>query len=134
MNNRRRLTGVVVSDKMQKTVVVAVSRSYRHHLYGKVISSHSRLQAHDELGAKVGDEVMIVESRPISRNKRFVVQEILERSVSSDLEPVDAGIDLEAELEIETDSEEAEDEVEEDELDDEQDTDEDEEPESEGAA
>ncbi|NIP24591.1 MAG: 30S ribosomal protein S17, partial [Phycisphaerae bacterium] len=101
MNNRRRLTGVVVSDKMQKTVVVAVTRSYRHRLYGKVIESHKRLQAHDELGAKVGDEVLIVESRPISRNKRFVVQEILERSESSELGPVDAGIDIEEVLEPE---------------------------------
>lgn len=95
MNNRRRLTGVVVSDKMQKTVVVSVTRTYRHNLYGKVISSSKRYQAHDELGATIGDTVLIVESQPISRNKHFVVQEILERSISSELEPVDAGVQIE---------------------------------------
>ena len=80
MNNRRRLTGIVVSDKMQKTVVVEVSRSYRHRLYGKVVSDSNRFMAHDEIGCKVGDQVTIVESRPISRRKRWVVEEILQRS------------------------------------------------------
>lgn len=131
MNNRRRLTGVVVSDKMQKTVVVAVTRTYRHRLYGKVISSHKRLQAHDELGAKVGDEVLLVESRPISRNKRFVVQEILERSISSELGPVDAGVELE---EPEQPEVEAGVEEEQPEADEEPEAEEDLEPESEGAA
>jgi len=77
MNNRRRLTGVVVSDKMQKTVVVEVSRTYRHRLYGKVVSDSSRFMAHDEMGSKIGDQVCIVESRPISKRKRWVVEEIL---------------------------------------------------------
>ncbi|RME06345.1 MAG: 30S ribosomal protein S17 [Anaerolineae bacterium] len=79
MNNRRRLTGVVVSDKMQKTVVVEVTRTYRHRLYGKVVSDSKRYMAHDELGCKVGDQVQIVESRPISRRKRWVVEKILQR-------------------------------------------------------
>ncbi len=78
MNNRRRLVGVVVSDKMQKTVVVEVSRSYRHRLYGKVVRDSKRFMAHDELGCKVGDQVRIVESRPLSRRKRWVVEEILQ--------------------------------------------------------
>jgi small subunit ribosomal protein S17 len=77
MNNRRRLTGVVVSDKMQKTVVVEVSRTYRHRLYGKVVSDSNRFMAHDEMGSKIGDQVCIVESRPISKRKRWVVEEIL---------------------------------------------------------
>jgi small subunit ribosomal protein S17 len=77
MNNRRRLTGFVVSNKMQKTVVVDVTRTYRHKLYKKVMSDHSRFQAHDELGCQVGDQVCIVESRPISRHKRWVVEKIL---------------------------------------------------------
>ena len=64
MNNRRRLVGVVTGDKMQKTVVVEVSRTFRHRLYKKVVHSRSRFMAHDELGAKVGDTVQIVESRP----------------------------------------------------------------------
>ena len=77
MNNRRRLTGFVVSNKMQKTVVVDVARTYRHRLYKKVLTSHTRFKAHDELGCQVGDQVRIVESRPISRHKRWIVEEVL---------------------------------------------------------
>ena len=77
MNNRRRMTGVVTSDKMEKTVVVEVTRTYRHRLYKKVVHSRRQYMAHDELGCKVGDEVRIVESRPISRLKHWVVEEIL---------------------------------------------------------
>jgi len=80
MNNRRRLTGTVVSDKMQKTVVVEVTRTYRHRLYGKIVSDSNRFMAHDELGCKIGDEVLIVESRPISRRKRWVVEKLLRGS------------------------------------------------------
>lgn len=79
MNERRRMKGVVTSNKMDKTVVVEVSRTYRHRLYKKVIHSRKRVMAHDELGCEVGDQVNIVESRPISRNKRWVVVEILRR-------------------------------------------------------
>jgi small subunit ribosomal protein S17 len=81
MNDRRRLEGVVTNDKMEKTVVVEISRTYRHPLYGKVVHSKKRVMAHDELGSKVGDLVRIVESRPISRRKRWVVEEILHRDV-----------------------------------------------------
>lgn len=77
MNNRRRLTGVVTSDKMDKTVMVVISRTYRHPLYKKVVHSKKKIMAHDELGSAVGDRVKIVESRPISKNKRWVVEEIL---------------------------------------------------------
>ena len=80
MNNRRRLTGVVVSNKMQKTVTVKVTRRFRHRLYKKVIDRHSKVKAHDELGCQIGDEVKVVESRPISKSKRWVVEEILRRS------------------------------------------------------
>lgn len=79
MNKRRRLTGVVVSNKMEKTVVVIVTRTTRHPLYDKVIKATKRYKAHDELGCQEGDVVSIVESRPISRHKRWVVEEILER-------------------------------------------------------
>ncbi len=79
MNNRRRMTGVVTSDKMEKTVVVEISRTYRHPLYKKVVHSYKRVMAHDELGSQVGDEVRIVESRPISRRKHWVVEAILRR-------------------------------------------------------
>lgn len=77
MNNRRRLTGVVTSDKMDKTVMVEISRTYRHPLYKKVVHSKKKVMAHDELGSEVGDRVKIVESRPISKNKRWVVEEII---------------------------------------------------------
>jgi small subunit ribosomal protein S17 len=87
MNNRRRLEGVVTSDKMMKTVVVEISRTYRHPLYQKVVHSRKRLKAHDELGSRIGDQVRIVESRPISSQKRWVVEEILRRNETvSDLE------------------------------------------------
>ena len=65
---------------MTKTVVVEISRTYRHPLYKKVVSKKRHVKAHDELGSQVGDHVCIVESRPISRTKRWVVQEILKRS------------------------------------------------------
>ena len=77
MNTRRRLTGVVTSNKMMKTVIVEVSRTYRHKLYQKVIHKNKRFQVHDELKCKVGDEVQIVESRPISKHKRWTVEKIL---------------------------------------------------------
>ena len=83
MNNRRRLTGVVVSNKMQKTAIVEVSRTYRHRLYKKVISSHNRHMAHDELDCQIGDQVIIVESKPLSKRKRWVVEEILSSDVSA---------------------------------------------------
>jgi len=83
MNNRRRLTGVVVGNKMQKTVTVEVSRTYRHRLYKKVVSSKKRYMVHDELGCQLGDQVVIVESRPLSKNKRFVVEQILSSDISA---------------------------------------------------
>jgi small subunit ribosomal protein S17 len=88
MNNRRRLTGVVVSNKMQKTAVVEVTRTYRHRLYKKVVSSHNRHKAHDELGCQIGDQVVIVESKPLSKTKRWVVEEILSSDISAQ-EPVE---------------------------------------------
>jgi small subunit ribosomal protein S17 len=83
MNNRRRIVGVVTSNKMDKTVVVEISRTYRHDLYKKVVHSKKRVMAHDELGCEIGDRVQIVESQPISRHKRWVVEEILRREVDA---------------------------------------------------
>lgn len=80
MNNRRRLTGVVTSDKMMKTVVVEVTRTYQHPLYKKVVHASKRYKAHNELDARLGDEVMIVESRPISRDKHWMVERIVRRA------------------------------------------------------
>ncbi|HML40965.1 MAG TPA: 30S ribosomal protein S17 [Bellilinea sp.] len=79
MNTRRRLTGVVTSNKMDKTVVVKITRTYQHPLYRKVVHASKTLKAHDLLGCEIGDEVVIVESAPISRDKRFVVETILKR-------------------------------------------------------
>ena len=83
MSQRRRITGVVTSNKMMKTVVVEITRKYRHPLYKKVVHSSKRLKVHDELGCQVGDQVKIVESRPISREKRWVVETIVKRQGQS---------------------------------------------------
>ena len=77
MNSRRRLTGVVTSNKMQKTVVVKITRTYSHPLYKKVVHSFNKIKAHDTLGCEIGDEVVVVESQPISHDKRWVVESIL---------------------------------------------------------
>ncbi len=74
MNDRRRITGVVTSNKMTKTVVVEIGRTFRHPLYRKVVHLTKRVKAHDELGCQIGDQVQIVESRPLSRDKRWVVE------------------------------------------------------------
>lgn len=87
MNDRRRITGVVTSNKMEKTVVVEISRTFRHQLYKKVVHTRKKVMAHDEKGCQIGDQVIIVESRPISRRKRWVVEEILRRDVAA-AEPV----------------------------------------------
>lgn len=79
MNNRRRMTGVVTSNKMTKTVVVEVIRKFRHPLYKKVVHSSMRVKAHDEIGCQMGDHVQIVESRPLSRDKRWAVESIIKR-------------------------------------------------------
>ncbi len=87
MNNRRRLTGVVTSNKMMKTVVVRIDRKYRHPIYKKVVQTSHKVKAHDELGCQIGDQVQIVESRPLSRDKAWVVEAILKREIGAG-EPV----------------------------------------------
>jgi small subunit ribosomal protein S17 len=78
---RKRLVGRVTSDKMEKTVVVTVERLQRHPLYRKVIRRARRFKAHNEgNAARAGDLVRIVESPPISRDKRWVVEEIIEKA------------------------------------------------------
>ena len=81
MNNRRRMNGVVTSNKMTKTVVVEIGRTFRHPLYRKVVHLSKRVKAHDELGCQIGDQVQIVESRPLSREKRWVVESIVKREI-----------------------------------------------------
>ncbi len=96
MNNRRRMVGRVTSNKMTKTVVVEIVRKFRHPLFQKVVYSSSRVKAHDELGCQVGDEVRVVESRPLSRDKRWVVETILRRETRT----ADAGIDAVASADL----------------------------------
>ena len=80
-NKRKVRVGTVVSDAMDKTVVVAVERLVRHPLYGRTIRRTKKYKAHDEHNeAKVGDIVEIMECRPLSREKRWRVSKILERS------------------------------------------------------
>ena len=89
------MTGVVTSNKMTKTVVVEISRRFRHPLYRKVVHSSKRVKAHDEIGCQIGDQVQIVESRPMSRDKRWVVESVLKREVRT----ADRGVaDLKVEL------------------------------------
>ena len=90
MNNRRRITGIVTSNKMTKTVVVEISRKYRHPLYKKVVHSSKRVSAHDEIGCQIGDEVQIVESRPLSRTKRWAVESVVKREIRTQDEGVEA--------------------------------------------
>jgi small subunit ribosomal protein S17 len=78
---RKTRVGVVVSDKMDKTVVVAVRDTTRHHLYGKIMRRTRRLSAHDDANAcGVGDRVLIMETRPMSKTKRWRVAQIIEKA------------------------------------------------------
>jgi small subunit ribosomal protein S17 len=80
LSNRRTETGRVVSNKMEKTVVVVVERRKQHPIYKKVMKRTVRFMAHDEMGAQEGDTVVIIESRPISANKRWRVIEIVAKA------------------------------------------------------
>jgi small subunit ribosomal protein S17 len=90
------MTGVVTSNKMTKTVVVEISRKYRHPLYKKVVHSSKRVKAHDELNCQIGDEVQIVSSQPISREKHWVVESILKREIRTE----DAGVEATASVDL----------------------------------
>jgi small subunit ribosomal protein S17 len=103
MNNRRRITGVVTSNKMTKTVVVEITRVFRHPLYRKVVHSSKRVKAHDEIGCQIGDHVQIVESRPLSRDKRWVVERVIKKEIRT----ADTGVaDLNTEVNTEAQAEE----------------------------
>ena len=81
--NRKKMVGVVVRDKMDKTVVVEVEKRYKHAMYQKYLSTKTRCKAHDEKNvAKIGDRVLIVEARPLSKEKRWVVKEIIKKEVA----------------------------------------------------
>lgn len=78
--SKKQLTGTVVSNKMNQTIVVRVERKTRHPLYGKVIRKAKKYHAHDPQNeAREGDRVRILESRPISKTKKWVLKEIIER-------------------------------------------------------
>ena len=80
-NQRKVREGLVVSDKMDKTIVVAVEDRVKHALYGKVMRKTSRLKAHDETNqCGIGDRVLIMETRPLSATKRWRLVEVLEKA------------------------------------------------------
>ncbi len=80
-NSRKVRVGVVVSDKMQKTIVVAVEGKKNHPLYGKVLKVTNKFKVHDENeDANINDKVLIMETRPISKQKRWRLVEVLERA------------------------------------------------------
>lgn len=80
-SNKRILEGVVTSNKAEKTVIVEVERKFIHPQYRKTVRSHKKYMAHDEANAcNIGDTVRIVESRPLSANKRWVLQDIITRA------------------------------------------------------
>ncbi len=81
-NLRKVMIGKVVSDKMDKTVVVAVETSVRHKVYNKIVKRTYKLKAHDEANeCKIGDIVKVMETRPLSKDKRWRVVEIMEKAV-----------------------------------------------------
>ncbi|MBM3141678.1 MAG: 30S ribosomal protein S17 [Chloroflexi bacterium] len=87
---RKTRTGMVISDKMDKTVVVLVESLGRHPLYKKVVRHTSKFKAHDEANAcKVGDVVKIIETRPLSKEKRWRVAEVISRKEVVEVEPAE---------------------------------------------
>jgi len=74
---RKQLIGTVISDRMEKTVVVEVERRRRHPVYHKVVKKRKKFKAHDEVGARVGDVVKIEETRPLSKTKKWKVVEVV---------------------------------------------------------
>jgi small subunit ribosomal protein S17 len=78
-NNRKTRVGIVVSTKMQKTVVVRIERRVQHPLYGKVVIRTEKFKAHDIIGCDEGDRVEIMETRPLSKDKRWRVTQIIEK-------------------------------------------------------
>ena len=97
-NDRKRLIGRVVSDKMEKTVVVAIDRRKTHRVYKKVISFTKKVMAHDESNTvELGSLVQVVESKPLSKNKRWVVEKVLETPGGRVLEPIVGAVNVESE-------------------------------------
>ena len=81
-NLRKVMTGTVVSNKMDKTIVVSVKTSVKHKLYGKIVKRTYKLKAHDENNeCQIGDKVKVMETRPLSKDKRWRVVEVVEKAV-----------------------------------------------------
>ena len=101
MGTQRVIQGTVVSDKMQKTVVVSVERKKKHRLYHKVVTVTDRYKAHDDDNScKLGDLVRIEEAGPMSKDKRWRVIEILTRGDVADVAPSSIGRDIEIETQV----------------------------------
>ena len=97
-NDRRRLIGRVTSDKMEKTVVVEIERRKMHRVYKKVIKSTKKVYAHDESNAvEVGSLVQVVESKPLSKTKRWVVEQVLETPGGRVLQPISGDVEVKPE-------------------------------------
>ncbi len=88
---RKEAIGEVVSNRMQKTVVVKVEWSAVHPVYKKVLRRQAKFKAHDEHGCRIGDLVKVIAVRPLSREKRWIVVEILQRAAQTSAPPVSAG-------------------------------------------
>ena len=81
MGNKKEFTGIVTSNKMQKTIVVKIMHLSKHVKYGKVVKRYNKFKAHDEKGlAQIGDTVIIEETRPLSKDKRFMLKEVLKKA------------------------------------------------------
>ena len=81
-NLRKVMTGTVVSNKMDKTIVVAVETSVKHPIYGKIVKKTDKLKAHDEENqCQIGDRVKVMETRPLSKDKRWRLVEVVEKAV-----------------------------------------------------
>jgi small subunit ribosomal protein S17 len=92
---QKSLIGTVVSDRMEKTVIVAVETTTRHRIYHKIFKRTKRYMAHDDrLGAKPGDQVRILETRPLSRHKRWRVAEVIQRGEVAEVQPKEIDADL----------------------------------------
>jgi small subunit ribosomal protein S17 len=106
-NDRRRLIGRVTSAKMEKTVVVEIERRKMHRVYKKVIKFTKKVYAHDESNAvEVGSLVQVVESKPLSKTKRWVVEQVLETPGGRVLQPILGEVEIEPVVEESTTSEE----------------------------
>ncbi|MCX5702378.1 MAG: 30S ribosomal protein S17 [Candidatus Omnitrophica bacterium] len=83
MGKRKEFTGVVISDKMQKTIIVRVTRMSKHPKYGRIVKKYNKFKVHDEKNTtKTGDVVRIQETRPLSKDKRFRLIEITQKAVT----------------------------------------------------